>query len=856
MGSAIIHWYKKDPINVWLSGFVFLFVFLVYLYSMAPTVSFWDCGEFIACSYILGIPHPPGTPLFVLIGRVFTLFPLFSTIASRVNFISVLSSSLTVWLSYFLIVRIAGHFFRGKEPSGLSKIATYVGGVSGSLFLGFSSTYWSNSVEAEVYGVAMLLMVLMAYLGLLWWERRGEPKADRYLVLIGFLGIISTGIHMTVYLIMPAIFLLVILSDKTKLKDIRFWAAGIILSLVMFTLVPFLISLGIALVLSFIFWQLSPNSRAWNFIFALIAFAAIGYTVQLYIPIRSALEPAIDENDPRDWASFKYFLERKQYGQVSMIDRMFVRRASWKNQFGTHERMGFWGFFREQYLDKSLWFIPVLLGLLGILESIRRVKGIGWMLLFLVLISSLGLILYLNFGDGTRSNPQTGEFERLEVRDRDYFFTPAFVFFALMMGLGISKAIGYLGEGFEKLGKIGSKSLVYGFSALFLLAPLMPLNRGLHSPGNRRGDYLPFDYAYNILSSCDRDAILFTNGDNDTFPLWFIQQVEKFRSDVRVINLSLLNTDWYILQLKNRLNVPISLTDDQIEWSVERKRPDGTTISLPRQTYYDPLRGTSHYLFSYYDEKNKKLIRVQDLMIENIVLTNRWKYPIVFSSTVPPDGRINLDTHLKKAGFALKLVPEEGKFMYDLDLFHRLLWDVYKYRGLNDMKVYKDENAIGMLISYPEMFIELGNVYSSAGDKAKAEAELEKSIQVYPDYYRTYSILADLYRQQGKTQAADALLKKAEEHLKKLYDSNPQLLYLQYLGLFYIGQRRIQDAENTFYQAYKISPDNDINFRALSDLYIMNKKYSQSQKILERWVQDHPNDPTVNDVLQKLRTIR
>ena len=103
-----------------------------------------------------------------------------------------------------------------------------------------------------------------------------------------------------------------------------------------------------------------------------------------------------------------------------------------------------------------------------------------------------------------------------------------------------------------------------------------------------------------------------------------------------------------------------SLRDDQIKW-VDTRRTDGSVISIPAQKYYDPLRGSEHYLFTYYDEKNKKLIRVQDLMIENIILTNQWKYPIVFSSTVPPDGRINLDNHLKKAGFALKLVPEEGK---------------------------------------------------------------------------------------------------------------------------------------------------------------------------------------------------
>jgi tetratricopeptide (TPR) repeat protein len=853
----LVSWYKKDPLNIWLSVIVFLFAFIVYLYTMAPTVSFWDCGEFIACSYILGVPHPPGTPLFVLIGRVFTLLPLFGSIAPRVNFISVLSSALTVWLAYLLIVRVAGHILRGKESTsgGWTRVAGYVGGVSGSLFLGFSRTYWSNAVEAEVYGVAMLLMVLIAYLGLLWLERKGEPGSDRLLVLIGFLGMISIGVHMTVYLIMPAIFLLVILEDKSKLKDIRFWVSGIILSLVMFTLVPFLISLVLWLLISFIFWQLNPHSRGWNFVFALILFAVIGYTVQLYIPIRSRLEPAIDENDPNNWESFRYFLERKQYGQVSMIDRMFTRRGSWKSQLGVHERMGFWGFFREQYLDKSLWIIPILLGFLGVFESIRRVKGIGWMLLFLILVSSIGLVLYLNFGDGTRTNPLTGEIERLEVRDRDYFFTPAFVFFALAMGLGISQVLSYVGEELNKLKikELVNKFAVYGLSAIFLLAPILPLDSGLHSPNNRRNNYIPYDYAYNILVCCDQDAILFTNGDNDTFPLWFIQEVKNFRKDVRVINLSLANTNWYMKQRKDEMNVPISLSYDQIKWSVQVKRSDGTAFFMPKEKYYDPLRGTNHYLFAYFDQNAKTSFRIQDLMIEHIILTNQWKYPIYFSSTVPPDSRLNLDNHLRKAGFGMKLVSEEGNSMFDADKYHRLLWEVYKYRGLNDLKVYKDENAIGMMVSYPEMFIELSNYYLSAGEREKATVELEKAIEVYPDYYRPYTFLASLYKEDGREKEADSLLKKAEERLKSVYQVNPQLLYLQYLGLFYINLRKTVEAEDIFYRAYKESPDNAISVRALSDLYIINGKFDRSIAILEKWLMDHPNDQAVSNVLQKLR---
>jgi hypothetical protein len=265
-------WYEQqDKISLFLSLFVFLVSFMVYLKTMAPTVSFWDCGEFIACSYILGIPHPPGTPLFVLLGRVFTLIPLFDQIAARVNFISVLTSALTVWLSYLLIVKLV-NYWQKDEQSLWIRVGKYVGGVTGSLFLAFSSTFWSNAVEAEVYGASMFVMLLILYLALLWMDKRGTPKGDRLLILISYLGLLSTGIHMTVFMIMPAIFLLVVLVDKEKLLDWRFWITGLVLALVMHSLTPFLVFMGGWLFLTFILMQVSNKKKAWALSFLILCF--------------------------------------------------------------------------------------------------------------------------------------------------------------------------------------------------------------------------------------------------------------------------------------------------------------------------------------------------------------------------------------------------------------------------------------------------------------------------------------------------------------------------------------------------------------------------------------------------------
>ncbi|MGB8657680.1 MAG: DUF2723 domain-containing protein [Candidatus Zixiibacteriota bacterium] len=845
------NWYRsQDQVSLFLSVFVFLASLAVYLKTMAPTVSFWDCGEFIACANILGIPHPPGTPLFVLIARLFVLIPLADQIAVRTNFISALTSALCVWMIYVLVMRLTGKWGTGEQSLWV-RIGRYVGAVAGSLFLAFSLTFWSNAVETEVYGTSMLLILLIFYLGLVWLDHKATPKGDRLLILISYLGLLTTGIHPTVFLIMPAIFLLVAIADTQKLRDWRFWITGLVFSLVVHSITPFLVSLGIWFALTLICTLLSRNRKAWTFFFLITGAGVFGYSVQLYIPVRSHCNPAIDENNPGDWQSFKAFLERKQYQQESMITRMFYRRGSWASQFGTKEKMGFWGFFREQFMDKSVWFVPFFLGLLGIWEQIRRRRREGVVLLFLLLACTVGLVLYMNFADGTRPDRMTGEIIRLEVRDRDYFWTPGFMFFALLMGLGTFAAVMRLGRLAEKRYKF-LRPVVGVLAAILLVLPLFALKKN-YNRNDRTGDWIPYDYAYNHLMSCDKDGMLVTNGDNDTFPLWFLQNVEKIRQDVRVINLSLLNGDWYILQLKDVWNVPIDLTYSQIK-GVPTRMSDGRMVPRPVEPYYDPIRKQNRFLFPYLDDKAKRVVRVQDMMMEDIALTNQWKYPFYFSKTTPPSNRVGLDNHIRREGLVDRVVPEEEKDMIDPERFHRNLWEVYRYRGLADMDVYKDENAVGLLMNYSERFIELAEYYLAHDQKDKARSELEKGIQVYPDYYRIQLRLYQLYNERGETVKANQLLEAYEARMNTLIDKCPEIiLYYQYLALAYQAHQKSDQAEKILQKAYEVNPSDAMTFQILRQIYAYSKQTDKLIKLLGKWLKDNPDDEQSRKMLDYYR---
>jgi len=899
---------KFDRTNAILAALVFLGSFIVYALTVQPTFSFWDCGEFIACAYIQGIPHPPGSPLYVLLGRIIALIPFVEDISHRINYLSVISSALTAMFSYLLAVKIIRYFFPGEEENPVNRLIAYIGGLSGGFFVAFSATNWGNSVEAEVYGLALALSVAIVWLTLKYFESRGTARASAYMVLAMYLAVLGIGIHMTVYLVVPACAIFFILKKEAGWKDYliicafaaiellmviifangrggsdAFKLISVVLAVVMVLMLYRRINWGIlvaivttsSMMMSFssfltkalpvgililIALALLSKKYNWNIQWktaaAIILVGVLGFSINIWVPIRSAHNPRIDENNPsRNIHTFMRFLDRKQYGQTSMIDRMFQRRGAWSNQFGRHPHMGYWSYFEEQYSRGGWSFAPFLiLGLLGMIVAIFKRKEIGLSYFTLFLICSVGLVLYMNFADGTKYSFETGD-AYLEVRNRDYFFTPAFVFFGIAMGLGIAAVM----NGLRSLVKDAStKKLVVYASSVLVLLPAVSLGNNYHM-NDRSNNFLPYIYAKNLLDSVEPNSILFTAGDNDTFPVWCLQEVYNYRKDVRIVNLSLLNTDWYVAQMKNRYDVPISLSDEQILWNpVEITDRNGTRESYrPDKPFFDAPRQQMAYLQAR--PVDGGVIRVQDMMVDEIVVQNKWKSPIYFNSAPYGESPLNLRDHAVHTAQVYKLVRETGQRMVDHETGYNLYMNVYSFDGLQNSEIYRDENATGVFIGTGLNSLEVYSRLLDLGDTTRAVALMERLVEVYPEYWQSHLALSGLATARGDTAEAVRIMKVLEDTLTSFVASNQQnLFYLQDLGLAKTEIARLtndtplyNEGVDIIWEAFNRDPNSSYAYRKLYTVLGQADRINDLRKMARQHAEYRINlqDPSLQRVL-------
>lgn len=891
---------KERYIKLIIGLVIVVVVLAVYLYSAAPTASFWDCGEIIACSYILGVPHPPGSPLFVMLGRIFTLIPFVKEVAFRTNFLTAFFGAIACAFIYLIVFKLISLQRSFQNIKQRFPFIPHIAGIAGAFALAFAYSFWDNCVETEVYTPVVVGALLVIYLALIWRDKVEHGVGDNRIVLFAiYLLFLSAGIHFTPLIILFPLLVFAFIVDRKSILQLH-----IIELIVLFLMITTIA--GLELVGHFVLFLASPmvafvhifRTHAFLFILFIIIFTGYLYylntkrkvdgsyvfwglvlillagTVQFYLLVRAKLGPAINEVNPHKWNDFVSVLMREQYDPMKLYPRktQFLTEADYRNYpnsypaysliVGYFEQVKFylryflWQWGNENNFDIFLhirWqaligILPVILGFYGMYEHFKHERKSWWLVFLCYLIASLGLITYLNL-KYSPSDPRSHLGYR-EVRERDYFFAFSFVFFTIFVGLGVYAFIVWL------IPRLKFRKLyVMGVSTLCIILMLIPMALNYGSV-TRRGNWIPAEYGYNMLLSCQGDkSILFTNGDNDTFPLWFVQSVPnrpsgydpEFGKNVAVANLSLLNTNWYVKQLK-KWGAPISFSENEID-----QLPQG------------------------FVGKNRRTFLLKDVMIRDIIATNagiklKWPedyastdqefttkvmenykegvMPIYFATTVDRSENLkDVEPYLRLEGLVNRVTNVKSLGQVDVARTQYLL-DKYTMQSMRDPKVRKDDNTKGLFMNYIASYAALSQEYQKAGQVDLAISTLAKTLafdidpqRKVPIYYNLsmYSLL--------KQDFTNALIYL--DSVEKMGYKDPDLMVRR--GWIYQSQGNYSAAEQIYQQARIQAPNRPEPIQSLISLYTEYMHDTiKAKSILHEWLQRNPNDANAKQMLQNL----
>jgi hypothetical protein len=538
-------------------------VFVLYLLTLAPSVAMWDTGEYMAAVKVLGIPHPPGNPFFVMLGHAFASLPIPVGYGARINIMAALASALSAGFWFLITERIVARWIAERwQRLVVASLATLIGATA--------FTVWNQSVVNEkVYTISLLFFTITSWIIIEWIEDPDSPRADRLIVLVCFLLGLGYSNHPAGFLPLPAA--------------------------------------GVAMLMTR--WR---TILRWKLVLAGLGALIIGLTPFIFEPVRAAYFPGINEGAPTACetkleASCTFTsltkdrlmanINREQYGQK------LERGAPYSAQVGM-----WWLYFKWQWLRDShqthqglqftLAFLFLVLGLLGGYVHWDRDRKTFWYFGPLMFTMTLALIYYLNFKYGWSQDPGNRDVAH-EVRDRDYFYIWSFSAWGVWAAIGLAyvwEQLAYIVGGetrvAEKPGgeKGGGKKAVavatwptrrgFMLAAPILLIALIPLFANWRF-ASRAGHQFTDQWAHDYLNSLEPYAIVITNGDNDTFPLWYAQEVEGVRRDVTVAVTTYLDTDWFVRQMIRR---PIETYDAAKGPAIYRgtmwKKPSGPPLKM------------------------------------------------------------------------------------------------------------------------------------------------------------------------------------------------------------------------------------------------------------------------------------
>jgi hypothetical protein len=903
------------------------------------------------------VVHPPGAPLFLLLGRMFTLFatPGTNEVAIAVNVLSATASAFTVMFTYWIIVHFAKKItevglneLKVEFSKGLSIISA---GLVGALTLTFIDTFWFSAVEAEVYASSSMFTAI-AFWAILRWETQKaiDSHADRWLIFIAYIVGLAIGLHLLNLLVIPAVIYYyyfniypynrahLIKASAIGLGALAVVQWGIIPGVVFLTSkaelifrngmgLPFysgmiftVMAMGALLVYG-IYYTAKNNMALWNTVILCATFIMIGYSSYATVVIRSLADPPIDMNNPEEAFNLLSYINREQYGDRPLLygpyynaklveveeGKMQYRKGEdeyeeigYKNEpiyddaFSTVlPRMGdmteksqgyplwsgssqdakptfsqnmrflfkyqlgwmYWRYFmwnfagrqsdiqnidgnpldgnwmsgvkfidqyrlgNQQDIPATLssnkarnhyYFLPLILGILGIIIQFNRQKLDGYTTLALFLFTGILIIIYLN-------QPP------LEPRERDYSHAGSFQTFCIWIGLGVLWII-------EKLNKYMNRNMAtIGALIIGLLAGPVLLASENWDDHDRSDRYLGISFAKNYLNSCAPNAILFTNGDNDTYPLWYAQNVEGYRTDVRIINMSLLSTDWYSNALRKKVfqSDPLPMTSNT-EQMVAGKReyirfydngqldqnkfyPLMDVVKFMLSDNQQQMASSGSELVNYLPTKKFRVpvdknavvangvvdandtARVVDelrfeytqngmykgnLVVFDIIATNAaqgWERPIYFTTTTGSSAYLNLDEYFRHEGLAYRLVPIKSdknmRGMIDNDLLYKRLMEDYEWGNMEKGEMFLDDKATLVPRNLRILFAQLARNYANEGNNERALELLNKSFEVMPESIlpmdlRLKLFYVDTYMQSAEKETGIAKMKELVEEAK------------------------------------------------------------------------------------------
>ena len=723
--------------------------------TLAPTVTLWDAGEFITAAKVLGVPHPPGTPLFVLVGHLWGAVMPIGSYAWRLNLMSACFSAAGAGCLFLVAHRLL------QDEAPWLRLG---GAAAAAILSAFTFTGWQNSNETEVYTFATFSIAAICWLCLRWRDVRATARAPHILLLIIYIAALSVGNHLLALLAGPAVSLFMLHTLRTlpaaEPADRQMeWAEWGAVTALWFMLVAvglgsttLLILGGVALAAAAA-WCLVTGSRAFPLV--AIGIAAVGVSIYGFLYIRAGLHPVLNEADPETWKNLVAVIRREQFGSRGLLDNpMFFPGPDNPGRtlamFG-QQLLSYFNYYSWQWARAlppvvmvTVALIFATLGSLGFWFISRRDRGITWLLGVLWLVTGIGLVVYMNFKAGFSIFWNLyPSMDQHEVRERDYFFVLSFQVWGMFAAFGL---VGLL--------RMVSRPVVLrvGAAAAALIV-VLPFAANFTAATRRGADAMVArDFAFNLVQSVEPYGVLFTYGDNDTFPVWYLQEVEGVRQDVTLINLSLANLDWYLSQLASRQTRPFdpARAPAMYRTLVPPKPPDGPVLRLTPQEIegLQPVRMSDAGMFRAGNfelpVRKGQILRTND----QVILYTIAQYlpaarPVTFGVSSGRGSWLGLDPHLAFQGLVFKVVPRADTVHRFLRGVQGTMVDSTRTRVLVDSvflfgKLFAPDSlelepaAQQVATSFSAAWLELGNAAVARGDQPRALYYLRRSYHLNP----------------------------------------------------------------------------------------------------------------------------